>query len=320
VGIVLDRAALAEFLRRRREELRPADVGLPESARRRTPGLRREEVAVIAGLSSDYYARLEQGRGSDPSESVIGALARALHCAPDERDHLFRLAGFPVPARQVSTVLDAGLRQLAESLDHLPVCVYNDFGDVLFTNALDDALHGRDAMPSGPDGNLYRSWFLHPDLRERVVGTDWQHLSAAHVRDLRASYARHDKDPEIGRLVAELAERSPEFRALWDRHEVAVRRTDVKRLEHPQLGLLKLRCQVMEAPDSGVRMRIYLPVEGTDAAAKLDLLRMIGNRGAQGHAEAAADLGLTERVWLIHISQRRRARARAVIKRRPGRP
>jgi transcriptional regulator with XRE-family HTH domain len=123
---VIDRPGLAEFLRRRREELSPADVGLPETSRRRTPGLRREEVAVLAGISSDFYARLEQARGSDPSEPVVAALARALRCTPDEKDHLFRLAGAPIPPRQVGRHIDPGLLQLAAHLDDLPTCVYND--------------------------------------------------------------------------------------------------------------------------------------------------------------------------------------------------
>jgi transcriptional regulator with XRE-family HTH domain len=148
---VIDRPGLAEFLRRRRAGLTPSDIGLPDTSRRRTPGLRREEVAVLAGISSDFYAQLEQARGSDPSESVVAALARALRCTPDEKDHLFRLAGVPIPPRQVGHHIDPGLFQLAAHLDGLPTCIYNDLGDVLYTNALDDALTGCDELRPGRD-------------------------------------------------------------------------------------------------------------------------------------------------------------------------
>ncbi|MFD6445515.1 helix-turn-helix transcriptional regulator [Promicromonospora sp. NPDC060204] len=281
---MIDRPGLAEFLRRRRAALSPSDVGLPETSRRRTPGLRREEVAVLAGVSSDFYARLEQARGSDPSESVVAALARALRCTPDERDHLFRLAGVPVPSRQVGRRLDPGLRQLAEHLDDLPTCVYNDLGDVLHTNALDDALHCRGELLPGRDSNVYWRWFTRPESRDLVPEADRARLSRAHVSDLRATYSRRAEDAEITGLVTGLAAHSAEFGMLWDQHDVAVRRSDLKDVQHPTVGLVRLRCEVLVTPGTGIRVRVLLPLEGTDAADKLDLLRVIGT---QRFAEAA---------------------------------
>ncbi|KDN17320.1 XRE family transcriptional regulator [Amycolatopsis rifamycinica] len=283
----MDRPGLAAFLRRRRAGLSPSDVGLPETSRRRTPGLRREEVAVLAGVSSDFYARLEQARGSDPSESVVAALARALRCTPDEKDHLFRLAGVPVPPRQVARHLDPGLRHLATHLDGLPTCVYNDLGEVLYTNALDDALHGRDELRPGRDSNVYWRWFTCPASRDRVPEADRARLSAAHVSDLRATYSRRAEDAQITGLVDDLAAHSAEFRMLWDRHEVAVRRVDLKEVRHPTVGLVRLRCQVLVTPETGVRMRILLPLEGTDAAEKLELLRVLGTQRFSRRSEDA---------------------------------
>jgi len=275
---VIDRTGLAEFLRRRREGLSPSEVGLPETVRRRTPGLRREEVAVLAGLSSDFYARLEQARGSNPSEQVVAALARALRCTPDEKDHLFRLAGVPTPPRRVGRRLDPGLRQLVAHLDDLPTCVYNEVGDVLHTTALDDAVACRTEQRPDGENNVYRLWFTREESRAHVPEADRARLSAAHVSDLRATYSRRGEDEEITKLVDDLAARSEEFRTLWERHDVAVRHADLKDVRHPAVGVIRLRCRLLELPEAGLRIRILLPLEGTDAAEKLELLRVIGTQ------------------------------------------
>jgi len=273
---MIDRHGLADFLRRRREGLSPADVGLPHTARRRTPGLRREEVAVLAGVSSDFYARLEQARGSDPSSAVVAALARVLRCTADERDHLFRLAGLPVPPRRLSEEIDAGLRHVFSRLDALPVCVYNDVGDVLYTNALDDALASRTELGTGRDRNVYWQWFTSREARERLGEEDAARLSAAHVGDLRAAHSRHPEDPEFAALINDLASHSKEFRALWDRHDVAVRAVDRKDIRHPVVGLIRLRCHVLVT--AGLNVRLLTPLEESDAAEKLQLLRVVGTQ------------------------------------------
>ena len=151
---VIDRAGLAGFLRRRRELLRPADVGLPDGVRRRTPGLRRDEVAQLAGMSIDYYSRLEQRRGANPSESIVAALTRALRCDLDERDHLYHLAGFAPPARRAGRHVRPGLIALAERLTDVPVIICTDLDEVLWQNALADVVIGPQDRRTGPGRSI----------------------------------------------------------------------------------------------------------------------------------------------------------------------
>ncbi|MFJ9392094.1 helix-turn-helix transcriptional regulator [Nocardioides sp. NPDC101246] len=274
---VIDRHELADFLRRRRELLRPSDVGLPDGLRRRTPGLRREEVASLAGVSTDHYTRLEQARGSAPSESVLSAIARALQCDLDERDHLFYLAGMTPPARRAGGYVRPGLIALARRLTDIPVIICTDTGEIAWRNQLATAL-----MPPLPDRpgrgrNVVWHWFTAPDLRP-APPEDWDRLSANHVMDLRATYARRAGDPDITSLVHDLLEASEEFRGLWERHEVAVRRADLKTFRHPEVGEVTVRCEVLLTEEAEVKLLAYFPAEGTDAAEKLELLRVIGTQ------------------------------------------
>ncbi|PSL55947.1 helix-turn-helix protein [Saccharothrix carnea] len=275
---MIDRAGLADFLRRRRELLRPADVGLPDGVRRRTPGLRRDEVAALAGMSTDYYARLEQGRGAHPSEPIVAALARALRCDLDERDHLFHLAGLAPPARRAGRHVRPGLISLVDRLTDVPVCVMTDLGEVLWQNAFADVVLGRPHHRVGRARNLAWRWFTEPELRARFPEEDWPRHSIAHVNDLRATYSRRAGDDDVTDLVHELVKRSTEFRELWERHEVAVRRMDRKRLLHPEVGVLHLTCEVLLAPEDDLKVLAFFPTEGTDAREKLELLRVIGTQ------------------------------------------
>lgn len=275
---MIDRAGLADFLRRRRELLRPADVGLPPGARRRTPGLRREEVAALAGVSADYYTRLEQARGPHPSASVLAAVARALRCEADERDHLFHLAGVTPPPRRAGRHVPPGLLRLADHLTDVPALVLTDLTEVLWQNRLADALSGPLAPEPGRANNAAWRWFTDPDLRARCPAEDRARLSTSHVRDLRAAWSRRGDDAEAGALVADLAAASAEFAALWERHEVAERRTDRKRFLHPEVGLVAVTCEVLLTPESDLALLVLFPTEGTDAREKLDLLRVIGTQ------------------------------------------
>ncbi|WP_162605936.1 helix-turn-helix transcriptional regulator [Jiangella aurantiaca] len=274
----MDRPGLADFLRRRREVLRPADVGLPEGVRRRTPGLRREEVAQLAGVSTDHYSRLEQARGSAPSAAVVGALARALRCDLDQRDHLFHLAGLSAPPRRAGRHISPGLINLASRLDDVPVCIYTDIGEVVWRNALLAALMGeKDARPGRESNTIWR-WFTDPAVRDRFPEEDWARLSAVAVSDLRSTYSRRAGDRDVTELVHDLLDRSAEFRSLWERHDVTVRRSDIKNLLHPEAGLVRLHCEVLLTPDEDVKLLAFFPVEGTDAAEKLELVRVIGTQ------------------------------------------
>ncbi|MEI7056280.1 helix-turn-helix transcriptional regulator [Nocardioides sp. CCNWLW239] len=278
---MIDRRELADFLRRRRELLRPSDVGLPDGLRRRTPGLRREEVASLAGVSTDHYTRLEQARGSAPSASVLSAIARALQCDLDQRDHLFYLAGMPPPPRRAGHYVRPGLIALGRRLTDIPVVICTDVGEIAWLNPLATAL-----LPPLPDEpgrgrNLMWRWFTQPDLRP-APSDDWDRMSANHVMDLRATYARRAGDPDITSLVHDLLEVSEEFRRLWERHEVAVRRADLKTFVHPEVGPVVVRCEVLLTEEGDVKLLAYFPAEGTDAAEKLELLRVIGIQRLSG--------------------------------------
>jgi transcriptional regulator with XRE-family HTH domain len=273
----VDRAELAAFLRTRRERLGPGDVGLPAAARRRTPGLRREEVALLAGVSVDYYARLEQARGPSPSRQVLAALARALRLTDDERDHLFRLAGEPAPEPQArSEHLRPGVLHLLDRLADSAVMVVNDLGDVLAWTPLAQALWTDfSALPAG-QRNLYRIFFTGPEELQRLLPEDREHGARAHVADLRATSARRPGDPAVRRLVQQLRRASPLFERLWAEHDVAVRRVDRKRVLHPTVGLLELNCEVLLTPEHDQRLILYTAPAGTETAEKLELLRVVG--------------------------------------------
>ncbi|SDK08307.1 Helix-turn-helix domain-containing protein [Nocardioides sp. YR527] len=274
---VIDRHELADFLRRRRELLRPSDVGLPDGLRRRTPGLRREEVASLAGVSTDHYTRLEQARGSAPSESVLSAIARALQCDLDERDHLFYLAGMTPAPRRAGGYVRPGLIALARRLTDIPVMICTDIGEIAWSNELATALIPPLPQQPGRDRNIYWRWFTKPELRP-APPDDWDRLSANHVMDLRATYARRAGEPDITSLVHDLLGASEEFRGLWERHQVAVRRADVKTFVHPEVGPVSVRCEVLLTEEADVKLLAYFPLEGTDAAEKLELLRVIGTQ------------------------------------------
>ncbi|MDJ1134433.1 helix-turn-helix transcriptional regulator [Streptomyces iconiensis] len=276
-----DRAGLADFLRRRRELLRPADVGLPAGARRRAAGLRREEVAQLAGMSSDYYARIEQCRGPHPSESIVSSLALALRCDLDERDHMFHLAGLTPPSRRAGRHLRPGLISLADHLTDVPVCICTDLDETLWQNRLADSVLGPMPSQAGRPRNFCWRWFTEPALRARSPAEDRHRHSTAHVNDLRAAYARRGADPEVAGLVRDLSAASAEFCSLWEKHEVSVRRSDRKSVLHPEVGLLELKCEVLLTPEADLKVLALFPAEGTDARDKLQLLRVIGSEDFQ---------------------------------------
>ena len=269
---VIDRDGLADFLRRRREVLRPADVGLPDGARRRTPGLRREEVAQLAGMSTDYYSRLEQSRGANPSEPIIAGLARALRCDLNERDHMYHLAGLTPPLRRAGRHIPPSLMALVSRLTDIPVVICTDLDEVLWQNALADVVIGPSA-----GRNLTWLWFTDTEIRQIFPAEDWDAHSAFHVADLRATYSRRMGDRDVTELVDALIAQSEEFRTLWSRHDVAVH-LPRKRFAHTEVGNLDLTCETLLTPAADLRVRAFLPIEGTDAREKLDLLRVIGTQ------------------------------------------
>lgn len=273
----MDRAEVAAFLRTRRERLGPADVGLPTAARRRTPGLRREEVALLAAVSVDYYTRLEQARGPRPSRHVLAALARALRLTDDERDHLYRLTGEPAPEPQTrSEHLRPGLLHLLDRLGDSAAMVVNDVGDVLAWTPLAQALFTDFTALPARERNLYRMFFTGPEGLHRLPPEDRERGARAHVADLRATSARRPGDPAVRRLVEQLRRASLVFERLWAEHDVAVRRADRKRILHPTVGLLELDCEVLLMPEHDQRLILHTAPPGTETAEKLELLRVVG--------------------------------------------
>ncbi|WP_431967820.1 helix-turn-helix transcriptional regulator [Actinacidiphila sp. bgisy160] len=273
----MDRAQLADFLRRSRARLAPSDVGLAAGARRRTPGLRREEVAQLAGMSTDYYTRLEQSRGPRPSRQILGALARALRLSEDERDHLFHLAGEEPPrdARGTGHVRP-GLLLVLDRLEDTPAQVVSDAGDVLARNAMAVALAGDAASRPPGERNLVRRFFLDPAARELFPPADREEHARRHVAHLRAVLATRPDDARAAALVGELRCRNAEFASLWDEHEVAVRRADVKRFQHPVVGLLELECEVLLSAEHDQRLIVYTARPGSESYERLRLLRVVG--------------------------------------------
>ncbi|WP_330233153.1 helix-turn-helix transcriptional regulator [Nocardia sp. NBC_00508] len=275
----MDRAELADFLRRRREQLTPADVGLPPGVRRRTPGLRRDEVALLAGMSTDYYTRLEQSRGPRPSTQVLAALARALRFTSDERDYLYHLCDHTPPGREPADKhVGPGLMHLLAKLDDTAATVVTDLGEVLVQNRMHTLLVGDHGKRRGWDRYYAYRWFTDLPSRTIFPVEDWDRLGRQHVADLRATAARRAGDADVAEFIGKLRSMSVEFDRLWDEHEVAVRLSDTKRILHPQVGLIDTVCETLLTPNAAQRLLVYLPRPGTDAAEKLDLLRVIGTQ------------------------------------------
>ena len=276
---------LGEFLRARRARVRPADVGLPAgTGLRRTPGLRREELAALAGVSIDYYIRLEQGRETNPSAAVLDALASALLLDEEERTHLHELARHPArpgqavsppPRPQPGTGAEAirpGIRQLLETLRPCPAYVLNQISDVLAANP--EALtlfHGLADWPP-PRRNTARYTFLHPAARDLFA--DWPHSAATTAANLRAVAAARPQTPGLAELTDELTKHSPEFARLWQRYDIRRRRAEPKTFRHPQAGTITLTYEVLQLSD-GQRMSVYQAAPGSTDQDALKLLALL---------------------------------------------
>ncbi len=273
----MDRAALADFLRRRREELQPQDVGLPAGARRRTRGLRREEVASLALMSTDYYTRLEQRRGPQPSEQMLGSLARALRLTGEECRYLYRVAGHnaPTTASSAPHVAPALLRVL-DRLDDTPALILSELGETLVQNRMAAALLGDASGYTGAERSVIHRWFTDPGERSRYPEADRDRQSRALVASLRAAYGLRGPRSRAGDLARSLRKLSAEFAELWDRHEVAQRFEDHKTLIHPELGPIELDCQALFTEDQSQTLLVLTAPPRTEAHEKLQLLAVLG--------------------------------------------
>jgi transcriptional regulator with XRE-family HTH domain len=283
----MDENRLGDFLRARRAALSPHEVGMPSHGTRRVAGLRREEVAVLAGVNADYYTRLEQGRERNPSPQVIDALGHALHLDEDARTHLYRLAG-AAPASRLAPRRTEGvspaLRQLMDGYPDTPAFVMNRTLDLLAANALAQALYSAFT----PADNLARMTFLDP------VGptfyTDWNRAAQATVANLREATGFEPDNPRLRELVGTLTEGSADFARLWQSHTVRGKTRDAKHFHHPDVGPLTLTYQafdVREAP--GQQLVIYHAEPGTPSAHSLHLLGSLHATRRRAHAQHTAD-------------------------------
>ncbi len=276
----MDYGELSDFLRKRREALQPEDVGLPRGRRRRTPGLRREEVAALAVMSTDYYSRLEGGRGPQPSTEMLAAIARALRLTLDERDHLYVLAKHGVPPRTSgSDHVNPGLLRIMDRLVDTPAQVMNRLGETLLQTAPDIAFEGELTNFEGLERSVAYRWFLCAGSRDRYAD---EHARANQSRTLvsmlRSVYAVDGEKSRAGTLVRALQEGSEEFRRIWDAHEVGIRHTDVKRFLHPVVGELELHCQLLDDQQQQQTLLVFTAAPGTESAEKLQLLSVLGNQ------------------------------------------
>jgi transcriptional regulator with XRE-family HTH domain len=275
----MDRVRLADFLRTRREALQPEDVGLPRGQRRRTGGLRREEVAALCGMSADYYSRIEQQRGPNPSEQMLAAIARGLHLSLDERDHLFRLAGHAVPRRILrDDHINPGMMRILDRLEDTPAQVVSHLGETLRQTRLAIALLGDESCYTGMARSLHFRWFTEPASRFVYPEEDHPMHGRLIAANLHAAYARDGKGSRAAAMVEVLLAASPEFAAIWREHPVMGPYCEPKRIQHPQLGVLELNCQTLVDPDQSQALLVFTAVPGSESHEKLQLLSAAGDR------------------------------------------
>lgn len=276
---MIDRAGLAEFLRRRRESLQPEDVGLPRGYRRRTSGLRREEVASLSHMSTDYYSRLEQERGPQPSEQMIASIAQGLHLTLDERDHLFRLAGHHPPERgAASEHISPGLLRIFDRLHDTPAEIVTELGETLRQTALGVALTGDLTAYTGPERSIGYRWFTDPTTRQRYAPEEHQFLTRMWASGLRGVVTLRGPHSRAAHLAELLLTKSEEFRDVWNKHEVGIRPNEVKHFIHPELGAMELTCQTLIDPGQSHFLLVYTAIPGSESYEKLQLLSVIGSQ------------------------------------------
>ncbi len=275
----IDRTALAEFLRYRRAVLQPEDVGMPRGVRRRTDGLRREEVAALCHMSSDYYARLERASGPHPSQQMVASIAQGLHLNHHERDHLFRLAGHTPPARGELSEhhIAPGLLRILDRLEDTPAEIVTELGETLRQTRMGVALTGDLTAYTGPARSIGYRWFTDPAARRRYGREDHDHLSRVFASGLREVTAKRGPHSYAATLAERLMAESNEFRALWDLYEVGLRPASGKRFIHPKVGAVDLECQTLLDPDQSHMLLVYTATPGSESHDKLQLLSVIGS-------------------------------------------
>lgn len=278
--------ATAEFgqaVRRWRDRISPEAAGLPSGGPRRAPGLRREELSQLAGISVDYVTRLEQGRASNPSTQVVEALARALRLSGDERAHLYRLARLALPDPEtVSTFVTPSVQRMLDRLSGTPVGVYDASWTLLVANPPYAALMGDPTGWRGLERNAVWRNFLGPGSRARHTPEELRAFHTAMVADLRAAAARYPADRRLRELIATLRADSPRFAELWDSGAVGRHNGSRKTIDHPLTGPVSLDCDVLTVAGTDLRIIVYTAEPGTEDAERLALITVLGTQTMAG--------------------------------------
>ncbi len=270
---------LSDFLRKRREALQPEDVGMPRGRRRRTPGLRREEVAVLASMSTDYYSRLEGGRGPQPSVDMLTSIARALRLTLEERDHLFILAGHGTPPRTTrADHIDPGMLRILDRLQDTPAMLLNRLGETLAQTPAHVAFAGEQTNYDGFERSEIYRWFANPSARSLYCEPELSTHSRMLVSWLRSVATVDGPKSHAAAIVRALQNLSPEFATLWDAHEIGIAHSRAKRFRHPVVGELELYCEVIDNRDQQQTLVVFTATPGTESADRLQLLSVLGSQ------------------------------------------
>jgi transcriptional regulator with XRE-family HTH domain len=275
----MDRVELADFLRTRREALQPEDVGLLRTRRRRIGGLRREEVAALSNMSTDYYSRIEQQRGPRPSEQMLAAIAQGLRLTLDERDHLFRLVGYATPQRVARTDhVNPGMLAIFQRMEDSPAQIINHLGETLAQNRYSTLLIGDQTRHTGMARALAYRWFTDPAERKLFPAEDHARHSRTVAAQLRGAHGRDLADPRTGALVNTLLRTSKEFAEIWSEHPVIGRYCEPKRINHPRVGSLDLHGQSLIDPDQSQILTVFTASPGSESQEKLQFLALRGGQ------------------------------------------
>ncbi|MFJ9115161.1 helix-turn-helix transcriptional regulator [Streptomyces sp. NPDC102394] len=270
---------LGQALRRWRDRVSPDAAGLPSGGHRRAAGLRREELALLAGISVDYITRLEQGRAVNPSAQVVEALARALRLSGDERAYLFGLAELVPPGPDVVPgYITPSVQRLLDRLVDTPVGVTDAAMNLLLANPMYAALMGDPSRLRGLERNGAWRNFMGVPSRVRHTPEERRSFEAGMVAELRSAAARYPADRQLQRLIAELRTRSPRFAELWEAGVVGRLQASHKTIDHPQVGLMTLDCDLLRVEENDLHILVYSAEPGTEAAEKLELLSVLGTQ------------------------------------------
>jgi transcriptional regulator with XRE-family HTH domain len=269
---------LGQSIRAWRDRLDPAEAGLSAGARRRAPGLRREELASLAGVSVDYLSRLEQGRATNPSPQVLAALARALRLSDEERAHLYLVSGQAPPGEgTIDRHLTPGVQRMLDRLEEMAVTVYDATWELVAWNRLGAALLGDLEALDGRERNLvWREFIGSPPGRFRRDQEETERFRQELVSDLHAALGAYPEDERLAALIADLRAGSEDFERYWARGEIAVRTASRKVITHPEVGPITVDCDVLTARKSNLRMIVYSCAPGSEDAEKLALVGVVG--------------------------------------------